>query len=94
MQKFSPHPDRVTVIDTQPVTVVAIGLRGGAEFATLDEAEAELEGWLEENTQWERAGDTRRLGYNGPNVRPADRWWEVQIPIQSVPSGDETDSDE
>jgi hypothetical protein len=26
----------------------------------------------------------RTLGYNGPNVRMTDQWWEVQIPVERV----------
>ncbi len=84
---------RVEVIDTEPLTVVAIGLRGSSEFGTLQEAEERLEAWLGETSEWEPAGDVRRLGYNGPNIRPANRWWEVQIPIRRVDAAD-TDSED
>jgi hypothetical protein len=49
-----------------------------------EDAVRELEAWLAGQTAWERAGDVRTLGYNGPNVPPSNRWWEVQIPVRRV----------
>ena len=79
---------RVEVIDTEPVTVVALGIRGGQQVSNSRAAESILESWIDSSGEWRRAGDTRRLGYNGPNVRPADRWWEIQIPIEPVDADD------
>lgn len=76
--------NRVTIIDTAPVTVVALGLRGGSQVANSAAAETILESWIQKSDEWQRVGDTRRLGYNGPNIPPADRWWEIQIPIGRI----------
>ncbi len=75
---------RVKVIDTEPVTVIAIGLQGGAEVSNSAESEAKLTEWIDASDEWERAGDTRRLGYNGPNVPVRNRWWEIQVPIRPI----------
>lgn len=75
---------RVVVLDTEPVTVVSIGIQGGAFRAEGGEALEALEAWLDTADDWERAGDIRQLGYNGPNVPVRNRWWEIQIPIRHV----------
>jgi hypothetical protein len=41
-----------------------------------------LDAWLASNPGWTRTGLARTLGYNGPNVRVADQWWEVQVPVE------------
>ncbi len=75
----------VKVVDTAPITVVSLGLRGGSAIKSPEKAAKPLEEWLAANaTEWKRQGDLRVLGYNGPNVRAANRWWEVQIPIERV----------
>lgn len=80
---------RVEVVDTEPVTVVAIGIRGGRDFRDLEQAASKLDAWLGESAEWDRAGSVRRLGYNGPNVPIDNRWWEVQIPIRPAGTPDE-----
>ncbi|MEL6311344.1 MAG: heme-binding protein [Planctomycetota bacterium] len=83
--------NRVTIIDTEPVMVVSMGLQGGEQVSNSQEAEATLLAWIEESGEWERAGDTRRLGYNGPNVPVRNRWWEIQVPIRPIgDAGNET----
>lgn len=75
----------VEIVDTTPVTVVSLGIRGGSAMTSPEKAAKPLEEWLDKNSsQWRRAGDLRVLGYNGPNIRAANRWWEVQIPVVRV----------
>lgn len=71
----------VEIIDTEPVTVIAMGVQGGRSMGSLNDAIAALEQWMVEDGRFQRAGDTRTLGYNGPSTPSRNRWWEVQIPV-------------
>ena len=80
----------VIVRDTEPITVVAIGLRGEYKQERFDAALDTLSQWLDVNPAWERSGEARWLGYNGPTWFRA-KWSEVQIPVRAVaapPEGD------
>ncbi|MEM9084272.1 MAG: heme-binding protein, partial [Planctomycetota bacterium] len=65
--------DRVRVVDTPGVTVVAIGHAGGYRADTMDSRFAELREWLSSQNTWEldldAFFDVRTLGYNGPRTR-------------------------
>ncbi len=82
----------VKVVDVPPVTVVALGVRGGYDYSRMQAKWKELETWLSEQRVWDAAGEPRVLYYNGPNVRNADKWAEVQIPIRLVTEKAETKS--
>jgi hypothetical protein len=71
----------VRVVDTPPLTVLAIGLRGPYSETRIREALEPLYDWLAANPQWKVAGAPRALYYNGPERRSADKWAEAQIPI-------------
>lgn len=73
---------RVLVEDLPPVTVVAIGLRGPYKLNRVNGGLAALRDWLSRQSAWEPAGDPRALFYNGPEVRSADKWAEVQLPVR------------
>tara|TARA_R110000782_G_scaffold13976_23_gene41070 strand:+ start:18345 stop:19112 length:768 start_codon:yes stop_codon:yes gene_type:complete len=75
---------QITIIDTQPKTFLSIGVRGRRGWDQTEELAARLDAWLASNPGWTRTGLPRTLGYNGPNVRVADQWWEVQIPVEMV----------
>lgn len=74
----------VEVVDTEPVTVLALGVVGGSDFTQLNSKGEELGAWLDASEEWERAGDPRVLAYNGPYVPTDRRWWEVQIPVRPI----------
>ncbi|MCE2653765.1 MAG: heme-binding protein [Planctomycetaceae bacterium] len=74
--------ERVKVLDTQPVTVLAIGLQGFYRVGRIRDGVAALEKWLADNPQWEAAGDARAFYYNGPEKRNRDKWAEAQLPIR------------
>jgi hypothetical protein len=86
----------IVVRDAEPITVIAMGLQGKYRQGRFDIALEQLEEWLAAHPEWERAGDARWLGYNGPSwFRPL--WAEVQIPVraravapeaQDAPDGD------
>ncbi|TVS00861.1 MAG: hypothetical protein EA423_10890 [Phycisphaerales bacterium] len=77
---------RILIVDTEPKTFLSIGVRGRTGWTGVNRLSAQLDAWLEENPDWKRAGPmrARTLGYNGPNVRTANQWWEVQIQIEPV----------
>lgn len=76
---------QILITDAPPVTVLSIGVRGRLNENQTRIALQTLEAWLADSPDWTPAGDTRTLGYNGPNVWPWNRWWEVQIPIRPTP---------
>lgn len=72
---------RVTVRDTQPVTVLSIGTTGNSGVASMRDELASLEAWLAGQGRWKAVGAPRWLAYNGPYIPAQRRWCEVQIPI-------------
>lgn len=74
----------VTVRDSAPVTVVAIGLKGQYTMSRVQKGMESIEAWLGENPQWKAAGDWRSLYYNGPMLFSWNKWAEVQLPIEPV----------
>jgi hypothetical protein len=73
---------RIKIVDTPPVTVLSIGMRGGYGMSSVKEGLAKLREWLAANPQWEACGEPRALNYNGPAVRMKDKWSEVQLPVR------------
>lgn len=81
-----PKNEKITIRDTEPVLVVALGGRGDIELSNMKPMFEKLEAWLKANPQWEVAGPYRTFGYNGPDTRRSRRWTEAQIPIRRVVS--------
>jgi hypothetical protein len=77
-------PDgRVEVTDIEPMTVLSIGIRGTTRNSLATGAMESLEGWLARNSEtWERAGNARLMGYNGPMTPRNKQYCEVQIPVR------------
>jgi hypothetical protein len=74
---------RVEVADIKPMQVVSIGIRGTTQNALETGAMEALEEWLKRNgNEWERAGNARLMGYNGPMTPRSKQYCEVQIPVQ------------
>lgn len=74
----------VTVVDTEPITVLSIGLRGPYGMDLVDHGLRRLEEWLAGQNDWKQAGPPRSLYYNGPSVPERRKWAEVQIPVERV----------
>ncbi len=76
----------VTVVDAPSVRVLSLGVRGVATLDDPEERMAPLVEWLDASDEWRAVEDTpyRVLGYNGPYIPPANRWWEVQIVVERV----------
>ncbi len=75
---------RVEVKDSEPVTVVSVGVDGPYTLRTMRPALETLEAWLVEHAaEYERAGPPRRLMYQQP--LPFKRLYsEVQIPVRAA----------
>jgi hypothetical protein len=73
---------RVRIVDTEPVTVLALGVRGSMTGGTLRAALERLDRWILDSDEWTFAGDVRTFGYNGPATPRGLRWWEVQVPVK------------
>lgn len=71
----------VSVVDTKPLTVISIGLRGRYSWEKSRAAIGQLLAWLSSHPEWVQSGDARALYYNGPDRRTADLWAEVQLPV-------------
>lgn len=74
----------VNVVDRPAVTVLSMGLMGDYWPSDLAGKIAELEAWVKAHPEWKATGGARVLAYNGPNIPPARRWGEVQLPIERV----------
>lgn len=87
--------ENVRVVDTKPVSVLALGIRGTMGNDRIEREVSKLYEWLDaqgvtntglegEKTagRWHADGAPRILGYNGPDVRRGDQWWEVQLPVR------------
>lgn len=79
---------RISVVDTPEVTVIAVGMRGRYGTGTVNAGLRQLQEWFAGQSDWEPAGPPRGLNYNGPQVRTADKWSEVQVPIQRANPAD------
>ncbi len=81
----------VKIVDTSPVTVLAVGFTGPYVTSQVERQLKVLDAWLEAQNVWEKAGEPRGLYYNGPDVSTKDRWGEVQVPVrlkgQAKPEG-------
>lgn len=76
----------VTIRDTEPVTVVSLGMRGPYREARVREGVEKLRAWLAGQSEWEAVPGAapRAFMYNGPGVPQRDLWSEAQLPIRRV----------
>lgn len=72
----------VVIVDTEPMTYLALGVQGRRGENTWETLAAELDTWIAASPDWQRVGMPRVLGYNGPNVPGRNQWWEIQMPIE------------
>lgn len=71
----------VTVVDTQPMTVVSLGQQGSYDYDAFEAGMARLRQWLAEHPEYEVVGAPRRLLYDGPFTPPPFKRSEIQVPI-------------
>ncbi|HRP63111.1 MAG TPA: heme-binding protein [Phycisphaerales bacterium] len=73
---------RVRIIDTEPLTVLAIGMNGSYMLSTVMQGIEALNAWLAEQDEWTENGSPRAFYYNDPGVPNRMKWLEVQIPVR------------
>jgi hypothetical protein len=76
----------VKVRDADPLTVLAVGLKGDYSMSLVANGRRTLVEFLAANPQWEIAGDWRALYYNGPSLLFWNKWAEVQVPVRASTS--------
>lgn len=74
----------VRVRDAEPITVIAVGLKGDYSMDLVRRGRAEIDAWLAANPEWTAAGPWRALYYNGPALFWWNKWAEVQRPVTRV----------
>jgi hypothetical protein len=73
----------VNVANVPAATVVSLGLRGDYTDDALAHAQSLLQSWLKQHhDRFEVKDSLRVLGFNSPMVPVAERYFEVQIPVQ------------
>jgi len=74
----------VRVVDTEPVTMLAIGMNGPYRVAAVRTGLNRLREWLATQDEWEAVPDAepRAMYYNDPSVPDQRKWLEVQIPVR------------
>jgi hypothetical protein len=79
----------VTIADVPPMTFVSIGVHGETTSEAVAAAAALLKGWLADHAdRYQASGALRVLGYNSPMIPRNKRYFEVQIPVRELPSGE------
>lgn len=75
----------VEVVDHPAQEFLCLGYQGGSiSDHQMREAVASLHAWLDRQAKWVEDGPPRRLGYHGPMTPPAQRLWEIQIPVKAA----------
>jgi hypothetical protein len=74
----------VRVVDTEPITMLAIGMNGPYRLAVVRTGLNRLREWLAAQNECEAVddGDPRAMFYNDPSVPDQRKWLEVQIPVR------------
>lgn len=72
---------QIAVVDTKPVTVLSVGLKGAYGMKRTNEGLRLLREWLDAHPGWTVVGEPRQFSYNGPAIRNADKWSEVHLPV-------------
>ena len=82
--RFKTYPgDAVTTENAEPLKVVSIGVVGAAtEEEQLPATVARLRVWVRNDKRWWVAGEPRALAYHPPSTPLAERYSEVQIPVE------------
>lgn len=83
---------KIEVLDTEPLTVIAVGVVGSPSERTVNDGVDKLRAFFESQDEWEPAGDLRGLFYNGPDIPESRKWSEIQVPVRRATRGSEPPS--
>ncbi|MEL0005172.1 MAG: heme-binding protein [Opitutales bacterium] len=81
-EKPRPNTSAVTVRELEPMTVVAIGIRGSYSEENFTENKTALLNWLKENPDYEQAGSAYAVYWDGPFIPWFLKRSEIHLPIQ------------
>lgn len=71
----------VSVEQVPQRTVASIGYRGAYSERNYQEAKAELEDWIAQNSDYQPSGEARAIYWDSPSVPDAQKRAEVHIPL-------------
>ena len=74
---------KVEVIDLDPITVVAIGIRGSYNSENFQKHEKLLLKWIDDNPNYETSGSAYAVYWDGPFIPWLLKRSEVHLPIRS-----------
>ena len=81
-KKPRPETSAVKVRNLDPITVVAIGIRGSYNQENFQENKTALLNWLKENPAYEQAGQAYAVYWDGPYVPWFLKRSEIHLPIR------------
>ena len=81
--KKRPNTGKVEVINLDPITVVAIGIRGSYNIENFQNHEKLLLTWIDENPDYEISGSAYAVYWDGPFIPWLLKRSEVHLPIRS-----------
>ena len=81
--KKRPNTGKVEVINLDPITVVAIGIRGSYNSENFQKHEKLLLTWTDENPDYEISGSAYAVYWDGPFIPWLLKRSEVHLPIRS-----------
>ena len=81
--KKCPNTGKVEVINLDPITVVAIGIRGSYNSENFQKHENLLLTWINENPVYEISGSAYAVYWDGPFIPWLLKRSEVHLPIRS-----------
>ena len=81
--KKRPNTGKVEVINLDPITVVAIGIRGSYNSENFQNHEKLLLTWIDENPDYEISGSAYAVYWDGPFIPWLLKRSEVHLPIRS-----------
>ena len=81
-EKPRPSTSAVTVRELEPMTVVAIGIRGSYSEENFSENKTALLNWLKENPDYEQAGSAYAVYWDGPFIPWFLKRSEIHLPIK------------
>ena len=82
LKKPTPNTSAITVRDLEPMTVVAIGIRGSYSEENFKENKNALLKWLEENPSYVQTGPAYGVYWDGPFIPWFLKRSEIHLPIQ------------